>query len=84
MCAGSCIAVNFCFFVLFFPVLRLCFKVKVKIRVKVSVQQVDHLVEPEIVRLQKSLKFGEKLVVVKAINGLHVTSTVVQIARDLC
>lgn len=67
----------------FFPVLRLCFKVKVKIRVKVSVRQVDHLVEPEIVRLQKSLKFGEKLVVVKAIDGLHITSTVVQIPRDL-
>lgn len=42
-----------------------------------------HLVEPEVVRLQKSLKFGEKLVVVEAINGLNVTGTVVQISCDL-
>lgn len=41
------------------------------------------LVEPEVVRRQKSLKFGEKLVVVEAVNGLNVTGTVVQISCDL-
>lgn len=47
------------------------------------VKQVGHLVEPEIVSLQKSLKFGEKLVVVKGINRLHITSAVIQITCDL-
>ncbi len=42
-----------------------------------------YLVEPEIVRLQKRLKFGEKLVVVKAIDGLYITGTVVQVTCDL-
>lgn len=42
-----------------------------------------HLVEPEVVRLQKSLKFGKKLVVVEAIDGLNITGTVVQISCDL-
>lgn len=42
-----------------------------------------HLVKPEIVWLEENLKFGEKLVVVEAINGLHVTSAVIQIAGDL-
>ncbi len=38
-----------------------------------------YLVEPEVVRLQKSLKFGEKLLVVKGVDGFHVTRTVIQI-----
>lgn len=42
-----------------------------------------YLVEPEVVGLQKPLKFGEKPVVVKVIYGLHVTRTVIQITCDL-
>lgn len=42
-----------------------------------------YLVEPEVVRLQKPLEFGEKLVVVKVIDGLHVARAVVQITCDL-
>lgn len=45
--------------------------------------QVLYLVEPEVVRLQKLLKFGEKLVVVEVINGLHVACAVVQLTCDL-
>lgn len=45
--------------------------------------RLPYLVESEIVRLQKSLKFGEKLVVVKAIDGLYITSTVIQVTWDL-
>lgn len=45
--------------------------------------QVVYLVEPEVVRLQKLLKFGEKPVVVEVIDGLHVACAVVQITCDL-
>lgn len=46
-------------------------------------RSVWYLVEPEVVRPQKPLKFGEKPVVVEVIDGLHVARTVVQITRDL-
>lgn len=42
-----------------------------------------YLVEPEVVRLQKPLEFGEKPVVVEVVDGLHVTRAVVQVTRDL-
>lgn len=50
---------------------------------KIRGNQEVHLVEPEVVRLQKGLEFGEELVVVEAIDGLHITSAVIQIAGDL-
>lgn len=50
-----------------------------------SCQQVGpgYLVEPEIVRLKKSLKLGVKLVIVESVDGLHVTITVIQVTCDL-
>ena len=44
---------------------------------------IRYLIEPEVVRLQQFLEFREELVIVEGIDGLHITSAVVQVPCDL-
>ena len=44
---------------------------------------IRYLIEPEVVRLQQCLEFREELVIVEGIDGLHITSAVVQVPCDL-
>lgn len=42
-----------------------------------------YLVEPKVIRLKKTLEFWEQLVVVEAVDGLHITRAVIQVACHL-
>lgn len=43
----------------------------------------SYLVEPKVIRLKKTLEFWEQLVVVEAVDGLHITRAVIQVACHL-
>lgn len=42
-----------------------------------------YLVEPKVIRLKKTLEFWEQLVIVEAVDGLHITCAVIQVACHL-